>query len=229
VTADQDLIDLARDVDQLTRPWRDEVRYQVAEGRRLVRRVHRAQHPSLLDELRQAALGGGRTTGSGPGARSGTLIAADAHDALVDLTAQIRYLCQLFAAARRGTPEENLRALVGRAPNLLSDDRAALCRAVAAIRRQTRLVLGHDQRPSPVRAACPACGQYKDDDGRYVLLLSGVDDNGPTGPAWCAACGTRWEPAEYGVLARLLEAADAARRAADAEGETQPDPEAGAA
>lgn len=190
------LTGIADDVNQLVEPYQHAERYLVRRGDRQQTHLHRARHPSLLNQLR-AALEPGSDTENESGKRPADTappVAMGALDVLLRIEAgSADWVSQHLGLPSRDTVESNLRALVGHAGDcddgLLTD----LHHAVEAWWRWARIESQWDGRPRDLRDPCPYCGRRK--------LRVAWDVTA----AWCTGCAATWGETEVGMLGAMID------------------------
>lgn len=151
---------------------------------------HITTMPGLIQQLRDMAEPGATGDDNGaqsvPGSRPPVSLDA------VSLIAAISYgsarLLLDMQADPRGTPEGNIRALVGWAGRLDHDAQHDLRRDLRGWQHQAEAIAGWRDAAVELIAPCPAQGDSGVCGARGSLLAQ-VDETG----ARCTTCGTRWD------------------------------------
>lgn len=195
------LLDIAETADELTNPRRHVERIQDVDKHRhrresAIRRVWIAVLPSLLDELAQAVVPGEAyiedeatrgTFESRPAAR------LDAIDRLLAIEAGAAAWCQRSGLQLRDKPAGNIRAMVGAAPTIGSDNQTQLLADLRAWRTWAATVTGWERPPDAPRATCLHCAALN-------TLRVRLDRQ----TACCMACGAWWDNTTVGLLAEHI-------------------------
>ena len=197
------LADIADTADELTNPRQNVERIQTADPHRnrRTRRIWVVTLPSLLDQLAQAIHPGetyveAETDTSHGSFESRPAARIDAIDRLLAIEAGAATWCQRTRQPLREHPASNIRALVGTAPTIGSDQQTGLLRDLRAWRTWAATVTGWERPADAPRGACPACGK------RNTLRVRLARQTG-----CCMACGAWWDHASIGILADHLRAA----------------------
>jgi len=205
-TREELLAQLADHIGELVDPIEHAERYGVRSktGHRRVARVHRSHHPSLLDELREAA-GAVATYRPPPGLTAvGTFAPAaaanlDAVDRLIAISADLaRWMSQLKIRRDDRTTKARMRALVGAAARLPHAKLARLTSDVDRWRSWCR-VLGAWEDPLPhlPTVPCPQCDTFP---GERAGLRIRLDRSA----AVCLTCQAIWDENTVGILAEHI-------------------------
>ena len=207
-TAQRYLIDLADVAEELCEPHQHVeqiVDRDPADRRKRRRRIWATTQPGLISQLAEAAqnaaggsAGGSEGSGKGvPGSRPpGFWEALARHSAIAAETGR---WCWDLKLDLRDTVEDNVRALVGLAPELDSDTAARLLADMRTWRHQAAVMTGWRQPDFAPAVDCPIV-----DCGRHATIRINVDRM----LAWCSGCGSRWddEAGSIRTLARYIEA-----------------------
>jgi hypothetical protein len=192
VTALKDELQTVGDaVDALTKPVRVREPYMAWHGNNRKLKVYEHTLPSLLTQLRKAAIPGEAFVEESPGQirrapRSCPPARLDAINLGLAITA---WAADTVWRARRPVREDtadNLRAVVGAFPHD-SDVLAALLRWVG----QARVVAGWERAPWVPAATCPLCGKL----GSLRVRLTQKE-------ASCVECRENWDESTIGLLAQ---------------------------
>lgn len=196
-TRDRDrlLADIAEHADALTDP-RPHVEVLAADSGRGKPVRRSTVVPGLLAQLAGAAEPGvdGQTGGHGGAESCPVTIDAVSLHAAISYGAAKRILDHNLTP--RPTVESNVRAVVGLAGDLDSDELRQVRDELGSWRRQAEVITGWRTPARELPAPCPSCETKG-------TLLARVD---PRQEAWCVACGARWGVDEVGVLARHVSA-----------------------
>lgn len=183
-------------VRELVEPARHAERYEEFDGvRHLPSKLHWTRHPSLLEQLRDAAAAGlGGDGGTSGGFESRPAARVEAIDQLMRIDQAVDdWLVRRLNVEPRGDLAGNLRQIVGAAPALDAADRKKLQHEAARWVTWARVVTGWDSAPWRPNAACPMC-EHK---GSLRVRL---DERA----AACLHCGEAWDSATLGLLADHL-------------------------
>lgn len=195
------LLDIADTADELCNPQHRVERIQMPDGHKhlRVRRVWTVTLPSLLDQLAGAVVPGEAYTEDDPGTRgsfeSRPAARLDAVDRLIAIEAGAAMWCRRTGLALRETPAKNIRAMVGAAPTIGSDNQGALLHDLRAWRTWAATVTGWERPPDAPRVACLACERINTVRVRLHRKT-----------ACCLACGAWWDETTIGVLAEHIRA-----------------------
>lgn len=163
----------------------------------------------LLAQLREVSVEGLRVSDPMPGGGKpkskppGVFEALQRHVYIAVTAAQ---WCQSMGLPQRMTPEENIRAIVGKAPNLDDDGLGRLLREVRQWRRQAALATGWDSQPySPmVRCPNPRCARWSSIRIYATEPWSAYCTNPDRGPDNELVCGMLWSGDEVRELAAYV-------------------------
>jgi hypothetical protein len=156
------------------------------------RRVWDQHLPSLLDQLAEAVVPGESYVedeitraafASRPAAR------LDAVDRLLAIEAGAAMWCVRVKVKARDEPAHNIRALVGAAPTMNSDDQRELRNDLGTWRTWAATVTGWEHPPHTPRAPCPLCS------AKGTLRIRLAKET-----ACCMACGSAWDTTNIGLL-----------------------------
>lgn len=204
------LLDIADVADELTNPRQNVERIQDANsyGHKRVRRAWVVILPSLLDQLALAVIPGesyieeeaGRSVfESRPAAR------LDAVDRLLAIEVGAAAWCRRSGLVLRDTTVGNIRAMVGAASAIGSDNQAQLLGDLRAWRTWAATLTGWERPPDAPRAACPSCAKFN------TLRIRLARRTG-----CCVACGAWWDDTTIGLLAEHI------RLTTETTGDTRP-------
>lgn len=173
-----------------------------SRNRPLPAKPHITKHPSLLDQLRDAATagrGGGDEILTG-GYESRPTARLEAIGQLIRIEQAVDdWLVRKFDATPRVTIEDQLRQIVGLAPTVYVGLQRDLARETNRWRIWARVVTGWDSAPWQPKVPCPMC------ETRGELRIRLLEKS-----AACLHCGAAWDASTFGLLADQIASADAA-------------------
>lgn len=194
------LTDIADTADELTNPQQHIERIQITDAHRnkRLRRLWIVTLPSLLDQLAGAVIPGEAYTEDDSTGRSEfeskPAARLDAIDRILAIEAGAALWCHRSGLAPRNDPAANIRAMVGAAPTIGSDNQHAMLSDLRAWRTWAATVTGWERPPDAPRAPCPAC------DTRNTLRIRIAHST-----ACCLHCGAAWDASNAGLLAAHID------------------------
>lgn len=187
------LADIAQHADELCNPMHTvEIFWWHPISGSRVRKVWDQHLPSLLDQLAEAVVPGESYVedeitraafASRPAAR------LDAVDRLLAIEAGAAGWCTRVKVKPREDAHDNIRALVGAAPVMPSDDQRQLRSDLGTWCTWAATVTGWEHPPHTPRAPCPLCG------AKGTLRIRLAKET-----ACCMACGAAWDVTNIGIL-----------------------------
>lgn len=193
LTRDQMLTQLADDITRLTRGWTETLRLPLPEDIRKKRKRRRfttttIKHRSLVEQLHDALTAPGAGDSSETGARK----IPDSRPPVPSEPFAILMAIDQFQRETHTTLDQ----VVGSLALAPIDVLAATALEIHALTRRADITLGHQPAPRRLPDPCPICNR------KHSLLINMTTTI--VLDARCSACGTKWEHAELGMLARLL-------------------------
>ena len=191
---------LAEAVDELIRQHTHREQVSRHDGEKWIHGKHQTQVPSLIRQLRDAiepsssAQSGRSSFSSRPSAR------LDAIDTLLRIeVASAHWLTSVCRKPLRPTVEDNLRALVGAAPDLTEVQQWDLTREARRWATWGRVMTGWEVPAFRPNNTCPLCASR---GGLRVRVGDGVSSYESS--AVCVDCGEAWDSANIGLLAEHI-------------------------
>lgn len=192
------VVHIADRVRELVEPYDHVERHLIRFGGREKTREHRSRHPSLLNQLRAAVKPGPGDEQLYAVPRSAPPVVTGPLDVLLRIEAgSAHWLSMRIGLPLRATVENNLRALVGHAPEL--DDLDQLHHDIDTWWTWARVETGWDGRPRDLRDPCPYCAER--------LLRVRHDATA----AWCRGCAAAWDATQLGLLGEMIDQFKATR------------------
>lgn len=180
--------DTHRHVRELTSAYTHNEPYWEGEHVKAAAKLHKSEHPSLLDQLRAASQGGlVDESGSRIGESKPPVVISALDVELRIEAASAMWVSKSLGLKLRDTVEGNVLLLGTHAK-----ENPLLAKDIESWWRWARVESQWDGRPRDLRDPCPYCGQ------RMLRVAWDVS------AAWCRDCGADWGSDEVGMLGAML-------------------------